>query len=94
MTVEADRDATRNVTSSEHGIDVLLGIVVFGRIIILQILGCCTKRCELVEQPVLARELEAQYRPPERIDAIAVCMLDDVSEQRSQHRRVLEVEEL
>ena len=33
-----------------------------------------------------------QHRPTIGVDAIAVGMLDDVPEQRQQHRRVLEVE--
>lgn len=100
MTVDADRDTARITASGEHRIDIFPGVVVLCdivllcRIVVFELRVSCTERCELVEQPLLAGELEAQHRPTESVGALAIGVLDDVTEQRSQHRRVLEVEEL
>ena len=91
---KSERHAARCVRSCEHGIDIFLGIVLFCRIVFFEIFISCTERCELVEQPLLAGELEAQDRPTQGIDAVAVGVLDDMTDQHSQHRRLLEVEEL
>lgn len=53
-----------------------------------------TDRGELVEQPILAAETESRHSSTLVIAFDAVSMLHDVTEQRSQHRRMLEVDEL
>ena len=82
------------IGSGEDSVNVLLRVIIFGRIVVFEILVAGTECRELVEQPRLAGELEAQHRPSIGVDAVAIGMLDDVTEQCSQHRRVLEVDEL